>query len=146
LSGLSVQEKNISEIVKNIPVGEICIQEYIVEDRYTAKHIGSGRVEVLATPAMILFMENTALNCVQKYLPENYTTVGVSVNVKHLNPVPKNERVIVQARIDRVEDRKIVFHEIVKWRDITIGEGIHERYIVNIDKFIEKINKLVQNK
>ena len=144
MSGLSTQEKNVSEIAKNIPLGEICIQEYIVDEQYTAKHIGSGRVEVLATPAMILFMENTALNCVQKYLPENYTTVGVSVNVKHLNPVPKSEKVIVEARIDRVEDRKIVFYEVVKWRGIIIGEGIHERYIVNIHKFIDKINKLLQ--
>ena len=86
------------------------------------------------------------MNCVQNLLPQGYTTVGVAVNVKHLNPAPKGEKVIVEARVEKVEGKKIVFHEIVKWRDLVIGEGIHERYIVNTEKFLNKVKKLLSQK
>ncbi|MET1160176.1 MAG: thioesterase family protein [Thermoprotei archaeon] len=129
----------------NIPEGIACKQEYIVEEKHTAKHIGSGTVEVLSTPSMILFMENTALNCVQKYLPEGYTTVGIRVDVKHLNPAPLGGRIVVEARVNRVEGKKIVFSVKAYWKDIVIGEGIHERYIVNVEKFLDKVNRLLTN-
>jgi fluoroacetyl-CoA thioesterase len=128
----------------NIPVGLKCSQEYLVEEQYTAKHIGSGEVEVLATPSMILFMENTALNCVQKYLPEKYTTVGIGVNIKHKNPAPKGEKIIVEAEVVRVEGRRIVFRVQARWKNLVIGEGEHERYIVDIGKFLEKVKRIIQ--
>lgn len=128
----------------NIKPGIICRQEYIVEEKYTAKHIGSGEVEVLSTPSMILFMENTALHCIQKYLPPEYTTVGVEVNIKHKNPVPRGEKIVVEAEINSVEGRKIVFNVKTSWKNLVIGEGTHTRYIVNKTKFIEKIKRLLQ--
>ncbi len=130
----------------NIPINIKCREEYLVEEKYTAKHIGSGDVEVLSTPSMILFMEQTALNCVQKYLPVKYTTVGIAVNIKHLKPVPKNEKVVVEAEITSIEGRKVIFNVKTLWKDQLIGEGIHERYIVDREKFIEKIKNLTKNK
>ncbi len=130
----------------NIEPGIVCRQEYIVEEQHTAKHIGSGDVEVLSTPSMILFMENTALHCVQKYLPPEYTTVGIAVNVKHLNPVPRGEKVLVEAKIDKIEGRKITFSIKVTWKNLVIGEGKHDRYVVNRKKFMDKIKKLLQEK
>ncbi len=130
----------------NIPINIKCREEYLVEEKYTAKHIGSGDVEVLSTPSMILFMEQTALNCVQKYLPVKYTTVGIAVNIKHLKPVPKNEKVVVEAEITSIGGRKVIFNVKTLWKDQLIGEGIHERYIVDREKFIEKIKNLTKNK
>jgi len=128
----------------NISVGLTCRQEYTVDDRHTAKHIGSGTLEVLATPAMIMFMENTALNCVQSYLPQGYTTVGTAVNVKHLNPAPKGSKVVVEAIVESVEGKKIVFREVVRWGQVVVGEGHHERYIVEVGRFLEKVKRLLQ--
>jgi len=139
LSGL----RNKDQASFNVEAGITCRQEYVVEEQHTAKHIGSGTVEVLATPAMILFMENTALNCVQKYLPEGYTTVGTAINVKHLNPAPKGSKVVVEATVESVEGRRIVFRVVAKLGEIIIGEGVHERYVVNIDKFAEKVKSIL---
>jgi len=130
--------------IPQIPEGLVCRDEYIVTDEYTAKHIGSGEVEVLATPAMILFMERTALLCVQRYLPENLTTVGTLVNVKHVNPVPKNEKVVVEAKLIKIEGRKLTFEVRASWKDLLIGEGIHERFIVDRQRFAEKVRRLLE--
>lgn len=132
-----------NESLLNINIGLKCTSEYVVEDKHTAKHIGSGDVSVLSTPSMILFIEQTAMNCVQKYLPDENTTVGILVNIKHLNPVPVNEKITVEVVVTSIENRKIVFDTKVYWRNIVVGEGLHERYVVNTNRFIEKIKKLI---
>ena len=129
----------MSEI--SIPVGTVCREEYYVREEHAASHVGSGDVRVLSTPSMILFMERTSLKCVERYLPAGFTTVGTLVNVKHLNPAPINDKILVESRILRVEGRKIVFEVRAIWRDTVIGEGIHERYVVNKEKFLDKIRK-----
>lgn len=129
----------------NIPLNLECREEYLVREEHTAKHIGSGEVEVLSTPSMILFMEHTALKCVEKYLPQNYTTVGIRVDVKHKNPAPKGGKVEVVSIIRGVEGRKIVFEVKALWKNIIVGEGIHERFIVNKEKFLEKLKSLMKN-
>ncbi len=128
---------------RSIPVGFICRREYHVGKEHAAKHVGSGDVEVLSTPSMILFMEMTALKCVEDYLPPGYTTVGTAVNVKHLNPAPVDDHIVIEARVASVEGRKIVFEVKALWRDLVIGEGTHERYIVNREKFLNKVRNLV---
>ena len=130
----------MSEI--SIPVGTVCREEYYVREEHAASHVGSGDVRVLSTPSMILFMERTSMKCVERYLPAGFTTVGTLVNVKHLNPAPINDRILVESRILRVEGRKIVFEVRAIWRDIVIGEGVHERYVVNREKFLDKIRKI----
>ena len=127
----------------SIPIGLLCREEYHVGEEHAAKHVGSGDVEVLSTPSMILFMEMTALKCVEKYLPSGYTTVGTAVNIKHLNPAPVNDRIVVETRVANVEGRKIVFEVKAIWRNLVIGEGIHERYIVNREKFLNKVKNLI---
>ncbi len=127
----------------SIPVGTLCREEYHVGEEHAAKHVGSGDVEVLSTPSMILFMEMTALKCVEKYLPPGYTTVGTAVNVKHLNPAPVNDRIVVEVRVAGAEGRKIVFEVKALWKDIVIGEGIHERYIVDKERFLNKVKNLI---
>jgi predicted thioesterase len=122
-----------------IPVGEVCEEEFKGFDAHAAKHVGSGDVSVLSTPSMIGFMESVALKCLQKHLPEDYTSVGVLVNVKHLNPAPLNSIVKVKASIINVEGRKVVFNVQATYKDMVIGEGVHERFIVNRKRFADKI-------
>ncbi len=127
----------------SIPTGVLCREEYHVGEEHAAKHVGSGDVEVLSTPSMILFMEMTALKCIEKYLPPRYTTVGTAVNVKHMNPAPVNDNIVIEARIASVEGRKIVFEVRALWRDLIIGEGTHERYVVDRERFLNKVRNLV---
>jgi len=118
-------------------------REYEVKDEHTAKFLGSGDVEVLSTPAMILFMENTARLSVEGGLPENLTTVGTRVDVKHLRPAPKGSIIRVMAELKEQDGRRLVFEVRAYWRDEMIGEGIHERYIVDRDKFLEKLKRKI---
>jgi len=120
-----------------------CSEEYTVTEEYAAKHISSG-ISVLSTPAMILFMEKTSMRCAQQYLPEPYTTVGISVNVRHLNPAPIGGVVRVVSRLLSVNDRRLVFEVKAYYRDVLIGEGIHERFIVNREKFTERVKSLLR--
>ncbi len=119
-----------------------CRRIFKVTEEYTAKTLGSGGVSVLATPVMIGWMELTAWECVERYLPEGYTTVGTHVDVRHLNPAPLGVDVVVEARLQKVEGRKLVFKVSAYSRDILIGDGMHERYIVELKRFKEKIKKL----
>ncbi len=116
-------------------------REYIVTDKHTAKFLGSGDVEVLSTPSMILFMENTARLSVEEILPKGLTTVGTHVDVRHLKPAPKGAKIRVKARLIEQEGRKLLFEVMAFWKDELIGQGKHERYIVNREKFLEKIRK-----
>ena len=127
----------------SLPVGIVCSEEYVVKEEYAAKHVGSGDVAVLATPAMIAFMERTSLNCVQPYLPPEYTTVGTLVNVKHLNPAPLGGVVRVESRLISQEGRRLVFEVKAFYGSTLIGEGVHERFIVHREKFAEKLKKIM---
>ncbi|MEM0505967.1 MAG: thioesterase family protein [Thermosphaera sp.] len=125
-----------------IPVETSCEEEFKVLETHTARHIGSGDVLVLSTPSMIGFMESASLRCLQKFLPEEYTSVGTLVNIKHLNPAPVNSIVKVKTTIKSVEGRKIVFNVVAMVKDVVIGEGVHERFIVNRSRFAEKVREL----
>ncbi len=127
-----------------IKPGLYCEEEYIVKEDHLASRIGSGGVDVLATPMMIAFMENTALRCVEKLLPEGYITVGIMVNVRHLNPAPVGAHIKVAAKLVNVEGRKLVFDVKAYWGNVLIGEGTHERFIVNKDRFMEKVRCMMK--
>jgi predicted thioesterase len=116
----------------------------VVSEEHVAKHISSD-ISVLSTPAMILFMERTSMKCAQQYLPEPYTTVGVAVNVRHLNPAPLGGVVRVFSKLLSIEGRRLVFEVRVYYRDVLIGEGLHERFIVNREKFIERVKSVLKN-
>ena len=128
----------------NIPTNIVCKEEFIVSKEHCAKILGSDDVDVLSTPSMILFMEHTSWKCIGGYLPREYTTVGTHVCVSHLKPVPLGARIVVETRLIKTEGRKLVFKVIAYWNDTKIGEGTHERYIVNKSKFLEKVRKLLE--
>ncbi len=131
-------------MAEELKPGLYCEEEYVVEEHHTASHVGSGDVGVLSTPSMIAFMEKTARMCVEKYLPREYTTVGTMVNVRHLNPAPRGARVKVSAKLINVEGRRLLFEVKAYWGETLLGEGTHERFIVNREKFAEKLKSMMK--
>lgn len=127
-----------SNVNHNLKVGMSLTEEHQTSFEHAARNIGSGNVQVLSTPSMIAFMEITSNKLAQQGLPEGYITVGFGVNVKHLNPAPIGDKIKVTSEIVKIEGRKITFKVVAMWRDVVIGEGEHERFIVDIEKFIGK--------
>lgn len=86
---------------------------------------------VLATPMMILAMENAALNAVRDYLERGETAVGTAVDIRHLAATPVGQRVTAEAEVTAVEDRRIVFAVTARDEVEEIGRGVHERMVVD---------------
>ena len=116
--------------------------EMPVTEEVSASHIGSGTVLVLATPMMILLMERTCRLSVKPFLADNEETVGTHVNVSHCAAVPVGRTVRCETEIIDLDRRRIVFKVAVYDGDTLVGEGQHERFVINIDKFREKMSKL----
>lgn len=116
-------------------------QEIVVSEKDTAKVHKSGTLDVLATPAMIALMEETAWKSVAEHLESGMGTVGVKLDIKHLAPTPVGMKVWCETLLEEVEDRKLVFS--IKAFDETgeIGKGNHERFIVEEEKFQSKAEK-----
>lgn len=106
----------------------------------SARSMGSGCLDVLATPAMIAGMENVCMNCVAPYLEEGYTTVGIKVDVSHISATPVGDTVTYNCVLTEIEKRRLVFRVEAFDSAGKIGEGKHERFIVNAASFIEKVN------
>ncbi len=122
-----------------LPIGSSKEVEFQVTKEFTAVHIGSGNVSVLATPSMILFMETACAMLAHELIPTGYTTVGTHVCIDHISAVLEGEKVLSRARVDRQENRKIVFAVEVIYKDKVIGNGVHKRFIVNEQRFLEKL-------
>lgn len=125
----------------NIKTGTKGTHQLMVTRELTAAQFGSGLVEVFATPAMIALMERTSQLSIQDQLPEGYLTVGTLVNVKHLKATPVGMMVKCESELIELDGRRLVFKVIAKDEKGLIGEGIHERFIVNHEDFINKLNK-----
>ncbi len=113
-------------------------EKITVENKDTAVAFGSGGVEVLATPIMIGLMEGAAKAAVEPRLPSEYKTVGTLVDVKHLAATPVGMEAWAEAELIEVDGRRLVFKVVAYDEKEKIGEGIHERFIINLQKFMEK--------
>ena len=110
----------------------------VVEHKDTAAVYGSGSLEVFATPAMIALMEKTCLESVNDKIGEGNTTVGIAVNIKHLKASPVDATIRCEAKLVEVDRRRLVFEVKCFEGETLIGEGIHERFIVDSEKFMSK--------
>ncbi|ETO97475.1 thioesterase family protein [Lachnoanaerobaculum sp. MSX33] len=113
-------------------------RETIVTKENTAAGIGSGSLEVFSTPMMILLMEESCFMSVNDILEEGFTTVGTCVNVKHLSATPLGMKVVIKSELINVDGRALTFKVEAYDEKGLIGEGIHERFIVNNEKFQAK--------
>ena len=115
--------------------------EYIVEINGSAKAMESGALDVLATPKMIALLEKAAWESVQPYLEDGCGTVGTKMDVTHDAATPLGMKVTCVSELIDIDGKKLTF--IVEAFDERghIGGGLHERFIVNNQKFQEKTNK-----
>ena len=113
-------------------------QTITVTEEKTAKAMGSGTLPVFATPAMIALMENTAYKSVADELEEGAGTVGTLMNVKHVAATPVGMEVTCETKLVEVDRKRLVFE--VKAYDAAgvIGEGTHERFIIDNERFLAK--------
>lgn len=114
-------------------------QELVVSEELTAKHIGSGAVLVFATPMMISLMEKTSQLSVKPYLEEGQETVGTHVDVSHDSAVPVGRKVWCESEVIDIDRRKITFKVAVYDANGIVGQGTHERFIIDVKKFSEKL-------
>lgn len=122
-------------------VGEKSIN---VTEKDTALAWGSGTLPVLATPKMILLIEETASTAVAPFLPEGDTTVGTLVDVKHVSASPVGTEIKCRVEVVEVDRARIRFSVSVTDAFGDVGTGFHERFVVHSDKFMSKANtKLV---
>ena len=123
-------------------VGEASL---IVEETHTAKHLGSGGVEVLATPVMIALMEDAARSSVDSELDQGQLSVGVSLNVSHLAATPVGMRVTARSELAAVDGRKLTFKVEASDEREKIGEGTHVRAIINLERFLARLDAKANN-
>lgn len=119
-----------------------------VNKNNTATALGSGDMEVFATPAMTALMENAATNAAAIYIKnemdeENLTSVGISLNISHEKASAVGKKIKALALLTAVDGRKLTFKvsafEESDTNETLIGQGTHERFIVNREKFMNKL-------
>lgn len=114
-------------------------REQTVTPEMSAARIGSGLVEVFATPMMVALIEQTCLESVLPHLGEGQGTVGTLVNVSHVAATPIGMRVWCESELAEVDRRRLVFKVKAYDECGLIGEGTHERFIIDTEKFFEKV-------
>jgi len=119
--------------------------EIVVGTRDTAPHVGSGKIGVLATPIMVNLMEAAALQAVESYMPPGHQTVGTHLDIKHFAATPVGLRVIAHAELVKVEGRTLTFRIRAEDEREPIGEGFHERLIINVERFDVRMQKKLGN-
>lgn len=105
----------------------------------SARVMGSGDLDVFATPAMVALMENAAMNAVAPALPDGSTTVGAYIETSHVKPSGIGENVSAKAVLDEIDGRKLTFSITASDSKGLIGEAKHVRYIVDREKFMSKL-------
>ncbi len=113
--------------------------ELIVGREHTARHLGSGGVDVLATPELVRQMERAALAAVERLLPAGWATVGARIAVEHLAPTPVGMRVEARAELLAVDGRRLTFAVEVRDERELVGRGTHERVAVDLGRFRQRL-------
>lgn len=119
--------------------GALRQQTFIVQQHHVASHVGSGTLQVLATPWMVAFMETTARLLLDELLPNTHTSVGISLNVRHLAPTPIGGQVTVRAEVFHIEGGHVTFN-LRAWDEVEqVGEGQHERVVIDVERFLRRV-------
>lgn len=113
-------------------------QELTVTAANVATNVGSGRVQVFATPMMIALMEKAAVLSIEPCLEEGQSSVGTHINVSHCSATPIGRKVWAESEVIAIDRRKVTFSVKAYDENGLIGEGTHERFIIDIDRFLSK--------
>jgi len=128
---------------ENLKVGLKGTSELVVGGEHTAPRIGSGRVHVLATPVMINVIEAAALAAIEHLLPAGYQSLGTHLDIRHFAATPVGMRVRAEAEVVKVEKRSVSFRVAVSDEKEPIGDGTHERVVVNVSRFDVRVQDKV---
>lgn len=115
--------------------------ELLVAPEHTAPHVGSGEIAVLATPVMVNLMEAAALAAVEEQLPVGHQTLGIRLDVSHVAATPVGMRVRADAELVNIDGRRLTFRVSAEDERELIGEGTHERVIVNVARFDRRVQE-----
>jgi fluoroacetyl-CoA thioesterase len=131
----------VVSIVLNIPIGATGTATLIVADEHTAPRVGSGLIRVLATPVMINLIEAAALAACEKLLPPGHQSLGTRLDVSHIAATPVGMRVTATAEVSRIDGRHIFFKVFARDEHDLIGEGVHDRVVVDVERFDKRIRE-----
>ena len=109
----------------------------VTEDN-TAKIFCSGALEVFATPAMVALMEEACWKMIQPELEDGLSSVGIKLDINHQSPSCIGETIICEATLMEIDGRRLVFYVVCSDEKGLVGEGTHERFIINSEKFMAK--------
>ena len=129
------------ELPEELKPGLSGTAKIVVGTRDTAPHVGSGKIGVLATPVMVNLMEAAALQAVERYLPPGFQTVGTHLDVRHFAATPVGMTVEARAELAKVEGRTLSFRLYASDDREPIGEGVHERLIINVERFDARMQR-----
>jgi predicted thioesterase len=119
--------------------------ELVVGEEHTAPRVGSGKVHVLATPVMINLMEAAALAAIEHLLPAGHQSLGTRLDVRHIAATPVGMRVRAVAVVETVSARSLRFKVEAHDEIDLIGDGTHERVMVNVAKFDARVQKKLRS-
>jgi predicted thioesterase len=125
----------MSQPAEQFPIGLVGEASITVSPEVTAKHMGSGAVQVFATPEMVRLMERAAVAALREHLAPGQQSVGTLVNVRHLASTPLGATVTARAELIAVDGRRLTFHVSASDGVDTIGEGTHERALIDMARF-----------
>jgi predicted thioesterase len=115
----------------------------IVSPEHTAPRVGSGRIAVLATPVMINVIEAAALAAIEHLLPAGHQSLGIHLDVRHFAATPVGLRMTATAEVTGVEGRTVTFRVEARDEREIIGDGTHQRVVVNVARFDERVQRKV---
>ncbi len=113
--------------------------EVTISKMLTAIVMGSGDLDVFATPAMVALMENAAMKAVKDELEDGYTTVGAHIDVSHLRPSKRDKHITATATLTKVAGKKLYFDVVACEGEDIIGKGTHMRVIVHKEGFMKNL-------
>ncbi len=123
----------------DIPIGTTHESTVLVTDENAVSFLGVEGARVLGTPHMIGYLEMTARDSVKPFLDDGYDTVGARVDVRHLAATPIGMQVTFRSEVTGVEDRRLHFKVEAFDQKEKIGEGTHERAIINVARFAARL-------
>src|ERR1700734_4565268 len=136
----------ISPILAQIKPGLAGTTEIVVGHEPTAPFVGSGRIEVLATPVMINLFEAAALAAIESLLPPGHQSLGIHLDVSHTAATPVGLRVTASAEVIHVEGRTVTFKVAAHDEFEEIGGGKHQSVVVSVARFDERVQRKVHAK
>lgn len=134
-------ERPVSVVAVNVAVGLSGEARLVVSEADTARALGSGDVEVLGTPRLVALFEEATCHALEGALDPGQSTVGMRVQIDHLQPTPVGAEVVVEASLDKIEGRRITFTATASDSGGLIAAGKVTRVVIDIERFMSKCCK-----